>query len=281
MSDHKVKERTLLIVDDEINILSSLKRLLRKDGYRILQASSGSEGLELLKNNDVGVIVSDQRMPGMTGVEFLNEVKGLYPNTVRMVLSGYSDIQSIIDAINKGAIYRFLSKPWDDQLLRSNINEAFTNYELVAENEQLKQELLTANAQLAAANIELAKRVEEKSRDADFNLRSLQVAQDILENLPVAVLGIGDDGMVAIANLNAHNFLSNQDGGLVGRQVSDVLPRPIVEQYYSYRESKKVTESYISMDSGSIMDLLISPLGQESFSASAVLVLIQRKGSSE
>ena len=117
--------RTVLLVDDEENILSALKRLLRRDGYRILTAGGGAQGLELLASEPVDVIISDQRMPQMTGVEFLRQVKALYPETVRLVLSGYTELQSITDAINEGAIYKFLTKPWDDDQLREEIRDAF------------------------------------------------------------------------------------------------------------------------------------------------------------
>jgi len=133
-------ERTLLLVDDEPGILSSLYRLLRRDGYQILRADSGPEGLEVLKEHPVGVILSDHRMPRMTGVEFLEKVKALHPDTVRMVLSGYADLGAITDAINKGAVYRFLTKPWDDELLRKNVFEAFEHFELRRENARLAQE---------------------------------------------------------------------------------------------------------------------------------------------
>jgi len=144
-----VAERTILLVDDEENILRSLERLLRRDGYRILKAMNGGAGLELLKENTVGVIVSDQRMPGMTGVEFLSQVKELYPQTVRIVLSGYTELKSVTDAINKGAIYKFLTKPWEDDLLRRNIQEAFEHYELAHEKERLARELNKAKEELA------------------------------------------------------------------------------------------------------------------------------------
>ena len=119
------RKRTLLLVDDEASILTSLRRLLRKDGYEILFGNGGEEGLALLAQHPVDVILSDQRMPNMTGVEFLRRVKIAYPDTVRMVLSGYTELQSITDAINEGAIYKFLTKPWDDEQLRANIAEAF------------------------------------------------------------------------------------------------------------------------------------------------------------
>lgn len=116
---------TLLLVDDEQNVLNALRRLLRREGYRILTASSGTEALELLALHPVQVIVSDQRMPGMSGVEFLSKVKDLYPETVRMSLSGYSEISTVTDAINKGAIWKYITKPWDDEMLLQEIRTAF------------------------------------------------------------------------------------------------------------------------------------------------------------
>ena len=123
-------DATLLLVDDEENILRALGRLLRGEGYRILTASGGEQALQMLAGNEVQVILSDQRMPGMSGSEMLYHAKELYPDTVRMVLSGYADLSSVTDAINRGNIYKFLIKPWDDELLRANIREAFERYEL-------------------------------------------------------------------------------------------------------------------------------------------------------
>src|SRR5690606_16476710 len=120
--------QTLLLLDDEENILRALARLLRRDGYRILMATRAQDAFELLAKHDVQVILSDQRMPEMSGTEFLSLVKDLYPNTIRIVLSGYTDLKSVTDAINQGAIYKFLTKPWDDEQLRQNINQAFREY---------------------------------------------------------------------------------------------------------------------------------------------------------
>jgi diguanylate cyclase (GGDEF)-like protein/PAS domain S-box-containing protein len=126
------ESRTLLLVDDEPNILTALTRVLRRDGYRILTAPSAAAGLELLALNEVQVIVSDQRMPEMSGTEFLGRVKEMYPNTIRIVLSGYTELRSITDAINHGAIYKFLTKPWEDDLLRENIRQAFLHCETMS-----------------------------------------------------------------------------------------------------------------------------------------------------
>ncbi len=119
-------QKTLLLVDDEPNILNALKRLLRRDGYRILSAGSGEEALELLATNSVQVIVSDQRMPAMSGVELLSRARELYPHTVRIILSGYSDISTLSDAINRGAVWKYISKPWDDETLKDEIRHAFS-----------------------------------------------------------------------------------------------------------------------------------------------------------
>ena len=151
------RNRTLLLVDDEANILSALKRLLRGDGYDILTALSATQGMEMLATHPVDVIISDQRMPGMSGVEFLRRVKTLHPETVRLVLSGYTDLQAVTDAINEGAIYKFLTKPWDDGILRANIEEAFRSKEMADENRRMHAELALANEQMAAVNAQLQK----------------------------------------------------------------------------------------------------------------------------
>ncbi|MDP2795462.1 MAG: response regulator [Sulfurisoma sp.] len=219
-------ERTLLLVDDEENILSALARLLRRDGYRILRATGGRAGLELLAaNNDVGVIISDQRMPEMNGTEFLSQVKELYPDTVRIVLSGYTELNSVTDAINRGAIYKFLTKPWEDDLLRANIEEAFRHYEMKQENQRLTHELQTANEALSTLNRDLESRVEEKTREVVRNLNVLRVSQEILDGLPVAVVGIDEDGMIAVANRTAEAVFARPDAGpLPGDPAAERIP---------------------------------------------------------
>lgn len=119
---------TLLLVDDEPNILRALTRVLRRDGYRILTAGGAHEALDKLAANKVQVIISDQRMPDMSGTELLSKVKEMYPDTVRIVLSGYTELQTVTDAINRGAIYRFLTKPWEDEQIRSNVRDAFRHH---------------------------------------------------------------------------------------------------------------------------------------------------------
>ncbi len=124
---------TLVIIDDDVQVASALKRLMRPDGYQILTAATPDEGFRLLALHQVQVIICDQRMPLMRGTEFLNKVRQLHPDTIRIVLSGYTALQSVIDAINEGQIYRFFTKPWDDDIVRKTVRGAFHQYALVHE----------------------------------------------------------------------------------------------------------------------------------------------------
>ena len=116
---------TLLLVDDDPAILSLMNRMLRHEGFRILTAENGEQALNLLASNPVGVVISDQRMPNMTGVELLSRVRGLYPDTVRVVMSAQVDVDTVTEAINQGAVYRVLAKPCNDDVLRATLKDAF------------------------------------------------------------------------------------------------------------------------------------------------------------
>ncbi len=105
---------TLLLVDDEANILNALRRLFRPHGYRVLTAESGAAGLELMSSESVDLVISDMRMPQMNGAEFLERVQTEHPDVVRILLTGYADLDSTIAAINHGGIYRYLAKPWEE-----------------------------------------------------------------------------------------------------------------------------------------------------------------------
>ncbi|MEN6587053.1 MAG: EAL domain-containing protein [Sulfuricella sp.] len=119
----------LLLVDDEPHILSALKRQMRREGYQILTATSAQEGLELLATHQVAVVMSDQRMPHVTGAEFLAKARVMYPDTVRIILSGYTELKTLTEVVNRGEIYKFLEKPWDEAALRETLRDAFRHYE--------------------------------------------------------------------------------------------------------------------------------------------------------
>lgn len=198
----------LLLVDDEPNTLQALRRMFRHEPYELLLASGGEEGLAMLSHHEVGVIISDYRMPGMNGVDFLRQVKLHWPDTLRIVLSGFTDLRSVTSAINEGAVYKFLTKPWNDEELREITREAFSLYELQRENRRLNAELREANAELASLNQALERRVEEKTRHLEIHAASLRISHEMLDRLPVAALGIDPDGIVAYANEEAVRLFS-------------------------------------------------------------------------
>jgi len=213
------KVRRLLLVDDEPNVLSSLKRLLRPDGYEIISAASGPEGLTLLEQHSVDIIVADQRMPGMSGVEFLRKAKTLYPHTIRIVLSGHTELQSVTDAINEGAVYRFLTKPWDDDQLRGFIEQAFRHKELADENEQLNIKIRTANQDLAASNRQLQTVIDGNKLALSSGEQRLDIMHEALQKFPMPVLALDETGMVAFANEHAGNLLP-EGGPMVGSELA-------------------------------------------------------------
>ena len=124
--------RTVLFVDDEQAIRSAIERMyLERDDVRCLFAASGQEGLDILAREDVWVVVSDYLMPGMRGIEFLSKVKGMRPDTVRIMMTAYADLNIAIDAINKSEAYRFITKPWNNLELMDTIDEALMRYQLI------------------------------------------------------------------------------------------------------------------------------------------------------
>jgi response regulator RpfG family c-di-GMP phosphodiesterase len=148
--DSEKKDKVgILYVDDELNNLTSFKATFRSY-YKIFTAPSAEEGRKVLEENakDIHIIITDQRMPGMTGVEFLCSIIEKFPEPIRILLTGYSDIQAVIDAINRGQIYQYISKPWEEQHLKIIIEKAYEVYALRAENKELIKSLLRANEQL-------------------------------------------------------------------------------------------------------------------------------------
>lgn len=128
---------TILFVDDEENILNALVRLFRKEDYEVFTATSGAAGLKILEEKDISLILSDHRMPGMTGVDFLSRAKEISPNSIRIMLTGYADLEASIAAINKGEVYRFISKPWNDEELKLTVKQSLDYRDLVLKNRSL------------------------------------------------------------------------------------------------------------------------------------------------
>jgi signal transduction histidine kinase len=165
---------TILVVDDEPDVVQSVQDLLRLD-YRVLGTTSARKALEILKEHEVHIVMTDQRMPETSGVEFLQQIRGEHPDAIRLLFTGYADIKAVIDAINQGNVYRYISKPWDPDELQTIIRQAAQQYDLIIERKQLLAELQIKNRELASANAELLQANELKEafiRVASHELRT-------------------------------------------------------------------------------------------------------------
>lgn len=176
-------EHTILLVDDELSITRSLHRLFRKENCRILTATSGQEGLDILSKTEhpISLIISDQRMPVMTGAQFLEKARQLAPQAIRFLLTGYADVKDILDAVNKGEIHRYLTKPWNDDELILQVRHALELFELQSENQRLNALTLRQNKELIALNQSLEKKVQERTEEILQKSKALEVANASLE----------------------------------------------------------------------------------------------------
>ncbi|MBW2422854.1 MAG: response regulator [Deltaproteobacteria bacterium] len=170
------QEHTVLFVDDEVNILKALQRLLRSEPFEVLVASDPTEAFQLVERAQPQVIVSDQRMPEMTGVDFLAAVRDRHNDVVRMMLTGYTDMTIAVEAINRGEIYRLITKPWNDEELKATLRQAFDHHDLKAEIKRLNQVTREQNFKLQDMNKNLEEKVRERTKQLDGKNRELRTA---------------------------------------------------------------------------------------------------------
>ncbi len=175
------KPAQILCVDDEPNILKSLRRLFRGTEYTVHLAESGAKGLEILEQQTIDLIISDMRMPHMDGAEFLTQAAIKWPDTVRILLTGFADIESTIAAVNQGKIYSYCSKPWDDKELKSLVAKAIEEKRLREERVQLFEIIHNQNAQLKDLNANLEDKVEQRTTQLRTSLKKLDNAHVVLK----------------------------------------------------------------------------------------------------
>ena len=173
----------ILCVDDEPNIVAALRRLFRGTGYSVATATSGAEALELLAQNPVDLVFSDMRMPGMDGAQFLEQVRARWPDTVRVLLTGYSDIKSTIAAINSGEVYRYITKPWDDAEILSTARQVFERQVLEREKQRLEALLQGKNQELTELNASLEEKVT--ARTSELSLLTQKLKKNYVTSIKV------------------------------------------------------------------------------------------------
>lgn len=179
-----LKQKHLIVIaDDEVIILKSLQRLFNKEGHEVLTAENGRAALALLAEHAdrVSMIISDQRMPEMSGVEFLEKAKQVCPDAIRYLLTGNTDLDTIVHAVNKGEIHRYFEKPWNDAELAAQVRTSLENMELQSEVRRLTEITIRQNRQLNSQNKELEQRVEARTREITERNRVLAAANQLLE----------------------------------------------------------------------------------------------------
>ena len=167
---------TVLFVDDEINILKAIQRLLRNEPMRVLTASRPQEAIDLLETTEAQVVVSDQRMPEMSGVDLLSMVRDRHSDVVRMMLTGYTEMNIAVEAINRGEIYRLITKPWNDDELKATLRQAFDHYDLKREIKRLNQVTREQNFKLQDMNKNLEAKVRERTKQLAEKNQELRTA---------------------------------------------------------------------------------------------------------
>jgi CheY-like chemotaxis protein len=261
----RTSPRTLLLVDEEPGVLNALTRLLRQDGYSIFCAGDGEAGLQILREQAVDVILSGQRMVGMTGEDFLRQAKMLQPDNVRMLLTGYLEINTVARTVNEGSVYKFLTKPWNDEQLRATVADAFIYKEFSDENRRLTQELAETNQRLQLL-------LEEKQQRIQIEENALKVLHEVTQLLPLPLLGVDDNGMVASTNEAAqHLFVAHTL--MLGCQLSTLLPSDVLQ---GLQNGKGDAPTFIAAD-GKAYTLLCRPLGLHSQASGKLIIFMPQR----
>lgn len=252
---------TILCVDDEPNILNSLQRLFRKEGYHTLTANTADQGLQLLEQHCVHLVISDQRMPDMSGTQFLDRVKAEHPDTIRIILSGYTDVDAIAESINTGHIFKFFLKPWNDRELKLEIRKALQHYDLVQANRALNQRVVEQNRELTRINENLEQTVKERTRVLEVQNQALELSHAIVEDLPIPIMGVSAEGLIVLANCRMEVFTLGGRRIEVGKRIEDYFPPPIIRSFRKALASGKACSLHSDDLSGCTCPINITPLG--------------------
>ncbi|MCU6433523.1 response regulator [Undibacterium sp. Jales W-56] len=237
-----VQSAKILCVDDEPNILSSLRRLFRAKGYKVLIANSGQEGLAVMETEAVDLVISDMRMPEMDGAQFLEKVRSRWPDTLRLLLTGYADVQAIIDAINRGEIYRYITKPWDDNDIMLVVRQALERKALESEKRRLEALTLRQNDELKELNHSLEAKVEARTAELKTAHDSLVQVNDKLKSSFLTSIKVFS------------NLIEMRGGKLAGRsrRVADLARKIAVRMGCNNKDSQEIFVAGLLVDIGKI-----------------------------
>lgn len=185
----KHKFQSILIVDDELEITKALVRQFKRN-YTVFSATNAADALRIMETNEVQVIISDQRMPDITGVEFFTSLKTTFPDVIKLILTGYTDIEAAISAINHGQVFRYITKPWNPDELNSIIHEAFEKYELVATKKELIKNLTDAKINLEEQVKLRTQKLEEINNSLRKSIFEVEKKERILNSIFISIPGL-------------------------------------------------------------------------------------------
>jgi putative nucleotidyltransferase with HDIG domain len=217
-------EHSVLFVDDEVNILRAVERLMRHEPCQILTASRGKEALDVLDRHPCHVVVTDQRMPEMSGVDLLSAVRERQPDIVRMMLTGYTEMNVAVDAINKGEIYRLITKPWNDEELKATLRQAFDHFDLKNEIRRLNQVTREQNLKLQDMNRNLEGKVRERTKQVADKHQELRIAY------VQTIRALAEAVDAKDAYTRGHSERVGVYASKMAREIG--LPREIIERVY-------------------------------------------------
>ncbi|MGI5836228.1 MAG: response regulator [Chloroflexota bacterium] len=223
----------VLLVDDEQNVLNSLRRTLRKEPYEIITAASGEEALALLEKspNQVSVVVSDFKMPEMDGITLLRQIRDRNDGIIRIMLSGYADAAMVQDAINEGQVFKFISKPWNEDELKALLRSAVQEAESLKESMSILGQLDTMRREMESADLfytepeaDATTQIVEPPAVATDDLQAASIWREIVEATPVAIIGVDAQGSVVFVNPYVEQLLGVSRWSILGVPVEEALP---------------------------------------------------------
>lgn len=259
-------EKTLLCIDDDKATLNSLQRLLHGEKYRVLIAETASEAFEVLNQETIHVVMVDQRMPDVNGAKLLQLIKEKYPTILRLVLSGYADVSAILDSINEGEIYRFLSKPWDSNALKIMLRQSFEHYELQELNRTLFQKVNDQNNALTRLNDELEKVVENRTY-------LLRLIQEVVQHIPLPFVALDLTGQIVTAN--ADFIRQSPELTVLGSHIDDVFPANVASQIQQLLQQPVLKDEGERIDGGPLGNLQVVMFSFDAEIRGAIVVLLQ------
>ena len=224
------KPAAILFVDDEANVLKALRRLFHNEPYVAYFVSNGAEGLEVLRQHAVDLIISDMRMPEMNGAEFLSQIFMQWPDTIRILLTGHADLQPTIDAVNKGRIYNYCNKPWNDEELKLLVRNALEQKHLREERDRLSDIVLQQNKELNELNEHLEEKVDHLAfYDQLTGLANRRLLYDRIKQALVFSARSGRRGALLFIDLDDFKTLNDT----IGHDMGDLLLQQVAQRLQS------------------------------------------------